>query len=118
MEWFLAVVVVAILGVAAMAAAGGGGGMATDPVRDTFRQDLPEDRPLIAADLQQLRFGVTLRGYVMSQVDEVLDRLTREVAERDAVIAALRRGADPDALEPTGDPVAAGPAPLSPESRP
>jgi len=89
MEWFIAVVVVAILGVAAMAAAGGMGEMAKDPVRDTYRQDLPLDRPLNAADIQTLRFGVTLRGYAMSQVDDILDRLTREIADRDATIREL-----------------------------
>jgi DivIVA domain-containing protein len=89
MEWFIAVVVIAILGVAAMAAAGGMGEMAEEPVRDTFRQDLPADRMLDATDISALRFGVTLRGYAMNQVDDLLDRLTREIAERDATIAEL-----------------------------
>ncbi len=92
MEWFIAVVVVAILGVATIAAAGGLGEMAQDPVRDTYRQDLPTDRPLTASDIQTLRFGVTLRGYAMAQVDDILDRLTREIAERDATIRELTGG--------------------------
>jgi DivIVA domain-containing protein len=99
MEWFIAVVVVAILGVAAMAAAGGMGEMAKDPVRDTYRQDLPTDRLLDASDIQALRFGITLRGYSMSQVDDVLDRLTLEIAARDATIREL--SAVPPA-EPSG----------------
>lgn len=94
MEWFIAVVVVAILGFAAMAAAGRMGEMVPEPFRDTYRQDLAEDRPLQAADLQGLRFAVVLRGYSMCQVDDVLDRLTREIAERDATIAALAGSAD------------------------
>jgi DivIVA domain-containing protein len=89
MEWFLAVVVVAILGVAAVAAAGGMGEMADRPVYDTFAQDLPPERPLRAADVAGLRFGMTMRGYAMQQVDDVLDRLAREIAERDATIEAL-----------------------------
>ncbi|HEX8508604.1 MAG TPA: DivIVA domain-containing protein [Propionibacteriaceae bacterium] len=89
MEWLIAVVAVAVLGVAAVAAAGGLGEMAEDPVRDSYRQDLPLDRPLRAGDLQSLRFGVTLRGYSMRQVDDVLDRLTKEIAERDAAIDEL-----------------------------
>jgi DivIVA domain-containing protein len=93
MEWFIAVVVVAILGVAAMAAAGGVGAMSKDPVRDTYRQDLPADRPLGADDIRTLKFGITLRGYAMSQVDDVLDRLGREIAQRDAQIAELGGGA-------------------------
>jgi DivIVA domain-containing protein len=90
MEWFIAVVIVAALGVAAVAAAGGLGGMAKEPVRDVYRQDLPDDRPLAAGDINGLRFGTALRGYAMDQVDDILDRLSREIAERDALIAQLR----------------------------
>ena len=93
MEWFIAAIAVAALGVAAMAAAGGMGQMSSRPVHDTYRQDLP-DTPLTATDIRSLRFGVTLRGYAMAQVDDVLDRLGREIAERDAEIAALRAGTD------------------------
>ena len=93
MEWFIAVIAVAALGVAAMAAAGGMGQMSADPVHDTYRQDLP-DRPLTADDIRTLRFGVTLRGYAMAQVDDVLGRLGREIADRDAEIAALRVALD------------------------
>ncbi len=93
MEWFIAVIAVAALGVAAMAAAGGMGQMSSEPVHDTYRQDLPE-RPLTAEDIRSLRFGVTLRGYAMAQVDDVLERLGQEIADRDAEIAALRAAAD------------------------
>ncbi len=88
MEWFIAVVAVAALGVAAMAAAGSMGQMSKDPVHDTYRQSLPET-PLTAADLHQLRFGIALRGYAMGQVDDLLDRLAREIEARDARIAEL-----------------------------
>lgn len=90
MEWFIAVAIVAALGVAAVAAAGGLGAMAKEPVRDVYRQDLPDDRPLGAADINGLRFGIALRGYAMDQVDDILDRLSREIAERDELIARLR----------------------------
>ncbi|HEY5788180.1 MAG TPA: DivIVA domain-containing protein [Microlunatus sp.] len=89
MEWFIAVVVVAALGVAAIVAAGGLGSMTAEPTRDVFRQDLPNDRALTGEDLQRLRFGVSLRGYAMSQVDDVLDRLSGELAVRDQRIAEL-----------------------------
>ena len=36
-----------------------------------------------------MRFGVTLRGYAMGQVDDLLDRLGREISDRDARIAEL-----------------------------
>lgn len=105
MEWFVAAVVVVVLGMAALVAAGGLGQMSRQPVRDTFRPDLPPaDQPLRSADIAELRFGTALRGYVMTQVDEVLDRLAREVADRDAVIAELR-GSDSD--PPQAPPAAA-----------
>jgi DivIVA domain-containing protein len=88
MEWFIAVIVIVALGIAAMAAAGGVGEMSREPVYDTYRQDLP-DRPLTAEDLEAVRFGVTLRGYAMSQVDDLIERLGREIGERDARIAEL-----------------------------
>lgn len=66
--------------------------MSKDPVHDVYRQDLPDDRPLSAADISGLRFGTALRGYAMDQVDDILDRLGREIAERDALIARLRSG--------------------------
>src|SRR5918992_5991948 len=99
MEWFIAVVAVVALGIAAMAAAGGMGQMSRDPVHDTYRQDLP-DGPLSPEDIRSLRFGVALRGYAMAQVDDVLDRLAREIAERDATIAALTAAADRPADNP------------------
>jgi DivIVA domain-containing protein len=104
-EWFIAVVVVAALGVAAIVAAGGLGSMPADPTRDVFRQDLPADRELTSDDLRRLRFGVSLRGYAMDQVDDVLDRLSGELADRDRRLAQLEAilaergiaGAGPDA---------------------
>jgi DivIVA domain-containing protein len=50
---------------------------------------LPEDRPLASQDVEGVRFAVGLRGYRMDEVDDVLDRLSYEVAERDARIAEL-----------------------------
>jgi len=113
MEWFIAVVVIATLGVAAMAAAGGMGEMSKEPVRDTYRQDLPVDRPLGAEDIQQLRFGVALRGYAMAQVDDLLDRLAAEISVRDVRIAELSAaaaaGTAPEAVD--GEPTESDPLP-------
>jgi DivIVA domain-containing protein len=97
MEWFIAAVVIVALGVAAVVAAGGGGEMAREPMRDYYRADLPLDRPLTAAEVGRVKFAVTLRGYSMAQVDDLLDRLAAEIAERDARLAAL-------AANPTSDP--------------
>src|SRR6478736_2054981 len=99
MEWFIAVLAVAALGVAAMAAAGGMGQMARDPVQDTYRQDL-HDGPLTGEDIKALRFGIALRGYAMGQVDDVLDRLAREIAVRDELIAELTGEPAPGSAPP------------------
>lgn len=63
--------------------------MSAEPTRDVFRQDLPSDRSLTSEDLRRLRFGVALRGYSMTQVDDVLDRLGGELADRDRRISEL-----------------------------
>ncbi len=50
---------------------------------------LPDDRSLTNADVDSVRFSVGARGYRMDEVDEVLDRLSAEVSERDARISEL-----------------------------
>jgi DivIVA domain-containing protein len=113
MEWFIAVVAIAALGVAAMAAAGGVGEMSPEPVYDVYRQQLPEG-PLGAADIRGARFGLALRGYAMAQVDDLLERLAAEVAERDARIAELTGSGHQRAdLEPRS-----GAGPATPDLRP
>jgi DivIVA domain-containing protein len=60
--------------------------------------------PVHAPDLANLRFPVVLRGYRMSAVDEVLDRLGDELVARDARIEELEvaLGVRPD-VEPRAD---------------
>jgi len=50
---------------------------------------LPQDRLLIPADVDEVRFSVGVRGYRMDEVDGVLDRLAAEAGERDERIAEL-----------------------------
>jgi DivIVA domain-containing protein len=78
MTWFFAIVLVALLGAVAVVAAGRGGEMA--PTYDD-RPDarIPADRPLSAEDLREVRLGTALRGYRMSEVDALLDRLATEL---------------------------------------
>jgi DivIVA domain-containing protein len=52
---------------------------------------LPDSRPLRQSDVDGVRFGVGVRGYRMDEVDDVLDRLGREAAERDVRIAELEQ---------------------------
>lgn len=81
---------------------------------DAGTSGLPAGRvPPEAVD--RARFGLAFRGYRMAEVDEVLDRLRDQLAERDAEIDALRGHAEtapavtsvPSATD--GDPEAAGP---------
>lgn len=103
MEWLIAVLVIAVLGLAAIVSSGGLGEMRKEPVSDVYRQDLP-DRSLTGEEIETLRFGIAIRGYAMGQVDDVLARLAREIAERDATIATLR--AEPaDENQDVGEPV-------------
>lgn len=81
MTWLFAVLVVLAMGGVAMVASGRGGSMA--PAHDD-RPDLrlPEGRALAAGDLRTVRFPLALRGYRMSDVDALLDRLATELEER------------------------------------
>lgn len=111
MEWIIAVVAIAALGFAAVAAAGGVGEMSRDPVEDVYRQQLPEDA-LCADDVRGARFAMALRGYAMGQVDDLLERLATEIAERDALIARLSEGAPAAADPPLGPAAPSAPGPV------
>lgn len=63
-------------------------------------QPLPQDRPVRASDLADARFSVAFRGYRMAEVDEALDRLAVEIAQRDERIQQLT-GQPFDADPPT-----------------
>ncbi|MGH3443993.1 MAG: DivIVA domain-containing protein [Nocardioidaceae bacterium] len=78
MAWFFAFVIVAAMGVVAVVASGRGGTMA-----ETY-DDRPDSRvqaegPLRALDLRRVRFTTAFRGYRMSEVDSLLDRLAAEL---------------------------------------
>lgn len=89
MQWVLWIIAVAVLGLAAVAASGRLGGLPST-VTDTPRPHVPTGR-LTAEDLLDVRFAVVPRGYSMDQVDELLDRLARQLAAADGEIVA-----DPD----------------------
>jgi DivIVA domain-containing protein len=88
---FVVVIAVVVFAVAAVAA-GRGDGLDT-PERDLATPRLPEG-PVSPDDIDEVRFAVGFRGYRMDQVDEVLDRLGRELASRDERIAVLERRSD------------------------
>jgi DivIVA domain-containing protein len=94
--WFLLIALVVVVAAVALAVVGSGdgpgrtatGGLA-DALPDRTDAWLPPDRPLNRADLDALRLPQAVRGYRMEEVDDVLDRLGAELAERDARIAEL-----------------------------
>ena len=77
MQWVLWMIAVAILGLAAVAASGRLGELPAT-VTDTPRPHVPHGL-LNGDDLRGLRFAVVPRGYSMQQVDELLDRLARQL---------------------------------------
>jgi DivIVA domain-containing protein len=81
MIWLLAVVAVALMGVAAVVATGRGGSM-VEVFDDRPDAEVPADGPLTATDLRRVRFTTALRGYRMSEVDALLDRLAGELEAR------------------------------------
>ncbi|WP_445516531.1 cell division protein DivIVA [Streptomyces sp. NEAU-174] len=113
---FLLIALVVVVGGVTLAVVGGGDGPLTDAPPDRLDDPLPADRPLARADVEGLRIPMTLRGYRMADVDDVLGRLGAELAERDARIAELEAalaGPRPKPLSHSGP----GPDPLSaPES--
>jgi len=81
MTWFFAFVIVAVLGVIAVVAAGRGGSMA-QTYDDRPDSRVPADRPLTSSDLRRVRLTTAFRGYRMSEVDALLDRLSAELDSR------------------------------------
>lgn len=90
MFWFLLIAMVVVVAAVTLVVVGGGdGGGLRDSEPDRLLDPLPEDRPVARADVDAVRLPVTVRGYRMTDVDDVLDRLSAELAERDARIAEL-----------------------------
>lgn len=90
MMWFFAILLVLVMGAVAVVAAGRG-----QPMSQAY-----DDRPdpvlpvgeIGGDDLRRARFSLALRGYRMSEVDALLDRLARQL---DAAPAETRTEAPP-----------------------
>jgi DivIVA domain-containing protein len=80
MMWFFAILVVLVMGGVAAVAAGRGTPMA-EAYDDRPDALVPSDRPLQAEDLRRVRFSLGFRGYRMSEVDRLLDRLAGQLEE-------------------------------------
>lgn len=80
--------VLAVLCVAALVATGRGDDLAEAPPDRSPFGELP-DGEITAQHLKELKFSLAFRGYRMDEVDAVIDRLSAELAARDARIAEL-----------------------------
>ena len=101
MMWFFALLIVAVMGAAAVVASGRGGAMAEE-YDDRPDAQVQADGPLRAEDLDRVRFTSALRGYRMSEVDALLDRLARELAERETEAPATPHPRHPGPPGETG----------------
>ncbi|MGH3343100.1 MAG: DivIVA domain-containing protein [Carbonactinosporaceae bacterium] len=86
---FQLLVVAGVIFVIAAVAAGYGDAM--PGVRSDRRVLVLPASPLGKVDVDRLRLDVGFRGYRMDEVDDVLDRLAAELADRDSRIARLER---------------------------
>lgn len=77
MVWFFAILLVLVLGGIAVVASGRGAPM-TEAWDDRPDAEVPADGVLGADDLRRIRFSLAFRGYRMSEVDALLDRIARE----------------------------------------
>ncbi|MGZ4633277.1 MAG: DivIVA domain-containing protein [Actinomycetes bacterium] len=82
MTWFFAVLIVLLMGGVAVVAAGRGGSLA-ETWDDRPDARVQADGPLTADDLRRVRLTSAFRGYRMSEVDALLDRLAVELDARD-----------------------------------
>ncbi|MEU2869251.1 DivIVA domain-containing protein [Streptomyces olivoreticuli] len=90
--WFLLIALVVVVAAVTLFVVGGGSGVSLPEAEpDRIAWPLPADRPTSRADVDAVRLPLALRGYRMTETDDVLDRLGAELAERDARIADLER---------------------------
>jgi DivIVA domain-containing protein len=104
MMWFFAILVVLVMGGVAAVAAGRGTPMA-EAYDDRPDALVPSEGPLQAEDLRRVRFSLAFRGYRMSEVDTLLDRLARQLSESTETGPGERGGAadTPAVREARGD---------------
>lgn len=78
MTWFFAILIVLTIGGVAVIASGRGGSMA-EVYDDRADSRVQADTLLTAHDLRTVRFTTAFRGYRMSEVDALLERLSAEL---------------------------------------
>ncbi|WP_410787106.1 DivIVA domain-containing protein [Kribbella sp. C-35] len=99
--WFFGLIVVLLIGAVAVVASGRWGAMST-AYDDRPDMTVPARQALTSTDIESARFAVGVRGYRMDEVDTLLERVAKEVAERDRRIADLERAVAPIVEAPDG----------------
>jgi DivIVA domain-containing protein len=99
--WFFGLIVVVLIGAVAVVASGRWGAMST-AYDDRPDMTVPARQALTSTDIESARFAVGVRGYRMDEVDTLLERVAKEVAERDRRIADLERAVAPIVEAPDG----------------
>ena len=99
--WFFAILVVLVMGGVAALAAGRGAPM-VDAYDDRPDALVPSTGALGAEHLRRVRFSLAFRGYRMSEVDALLDRLARQLEDAEppadlSTAPPLDAAADPSA---------------------
>jgi DivIVA domain-containing protein len=87
--WLALFVAVVVAVVTAAAVLGRVDGSLADATTTMSHVPLPDDQ-LTPADIDELRFDTAMRGYRMSQVDAVIDRLRREIGDLDDELTRVR----------------------------
>jgi DivIVA domain-containing protein len=113
MMWLFAILLVLAMGAIALLAAGKG-----TPMSEVYddRPDalVPAEGDLTGDDLRRVRFSLAFRGYRMSEVDALLERLAAQVDAPEGGWPAP--GIEPaGVVEPASDPEPAGPVPVAGE---
>ncbi|WP_295695683.1 DivIVA domain-containing protein [Lapillicoccus sp.] len=93
MIWLVLVVAVVLVVLTTAAVLGRVDGSLDAATTSLSHEPLPQT-PLTPGDFAELHFDTALRGYRMNQVDGVVDRLRREVADLGDEVARLRRATE------------------------
>lgn len=98
--WVVLAIVVVGAGLYFVATTLFGPGEPLQPAGEPMASPLPQDRELTAADLHAAVFPVAVRGYRMSDVDAMLERLAAQLEQQEQ---ALRELGAPDRRPPDSD---------------
>jgi DivIVA domain-containing protein len=88
--WLALFVAVVVAVITAAAVLGRVDGSLADATTTMSHVPLPDDQ-LTPDDIDALRFDTAMRGYRMSQVDAVIDRLRREIGDLDDELSRARQ---------------------------